>query len=329
MSEDFKVICLGDPHFKVNNVPESEEMSNKFVELCQKEKPKIIVVLGDILHRHETIHVTPLMKAEQLIKRLSEISPTFVIVGNHDRPNNSNYLTDEHPFNAMKHWDNTYVVDKVVDLKVGTFRFIFSPYVPPGKFMDALNTVDNPLENTNAIFAHQEFFGAKMGAIISQAGDKWSLDNPLVVSGHIHDYQQLQDNMIYVGTPFQHAFGDSSDKTVSIFRFTQSSFKHERVDLGIKKRVIVYITPDKIHDYIPPEDKLVKLIVKGEESEIKACAKLEKIQELKRMGVKISFKATRTENTKTNNVQNVSYKDRLYQEIKTDLNCVKWFNKLF
>ncbi len=48
------------------------------------------------------------------------------------------------------------------------------PYVPPGRFVEALNIIDNEWwKNVNCIFAHQEFYGCKMGAIESIEGDKW------------------------------------------------------------------------------------------------------------------------------------------------------------
>ncbi len=224
--EPIKVLTIGDPHFKVDNVPESDEMVSKLVKLAQTVSPKFIVVLGDILHRHEKIHVSPLMRAEKLIRLLSEIAPTFVLVGNHDRPNNSTYMTNEHPFNAMKLWNNTYIVDeKVLDANIGGFRFLFVPYVFPGRFEETLTHsekgVPNPFESTRAIFCHQEFFGAKMGAIKSQNGDKWPTTNPLVISGHIHDYDRLQPNLIYVGTPMQHAFGLNCSLTIKYYTYSQ------------------------------------------------------------------------------------------------------------
>ena len=325
-----KVICIGDPHFKVSNIQETDEMGKKIIQICKEKNPDFIVVLGDVLHRHETIHVSPLMRAEQFIKDLSEICKTYVLVGNHDRPNNSNYLTDEHPFNALKHWNNTVIADKVVKDIVDNKEFLFVPYVPPGKFMDALNTIEHNLEQTTCIFAHQEFYGAKMGAIISEAGDKWDENNPLVISGHIHDYQQIGENVIYTGTAIQHSFGDSSDKAISLFTFENKSWNQERIDLGLIKKVIVYTTPEKVIDYVVPEDKLIKLVIRGDEASIKSMAKLSKIQELKKMGVKIAFKTIYSNNETSKQVKNkLNYKDRLYKEIQFDDRCVKWFHKLF
>lgn len=335
--EPIKVLTIGDPHFKVGNVPESDDMTNKLITLTKEIKPKFIVVLGDILHRHEKIHVSPLMRAERLIRLLSEIAPTFVLIGNHDRPNNSTYMTNEHPFNAMKQWNNTYIVDdKVIDANIGGYRFLFAPYVFPGRFEETLISeefgVKEPYNNTSAIFCHQEFYGAKMGAIKSQAGDKWPLTHPLVVSGHVHDYDKLQPNLIYVGTPMQHAFGDSNNKCISIYTFDSNKpWEEDRRDLGLVKRVIVYLTPEKIHTYKPPTNKLVKIVIKGDEASLKSVSKLEKIKEWKKLGIKISYKTVSNIDTinKTGPILKMRYRDRLYTAVCKDEKQLGWFNKMF
>ncbi len=350
--EPIKVLCIGDPHFKVNNIPESDDMVSKLIKITQHIKPKFIVVLGDILHRHEKIHVSPLMRAEKLIRLLAEISPTFVLIGNHDRPNNSTYMTNEHPFNAMKLWPNTYIVDeKVVDATIGGFRFLFVPYVFPGLFVSTLEDektgVKEPLKDTCAIFCHQEFRGAKMGMIKSQVGDVWVESDPLVISGHIHDYDLLQPNLIYVGTPMQHAFGDKEDKTISLYTFSdkpptptpnqkpptpnQNIWIEERIDLELTKKIIVYLSPEKFHTYEPPSDKLVKIVVKGDDASIKAASKLEKVKELRKRGINVVFKANKILEVldRKGPVLRMRYRDRLYTEICKDPKQLEWFNKFF
>lgn len=338
MTDPVQVLVIGDPHFKVNNVAESDEMTRKLVELVESAKPKFIVVLGDVLHKHEKIHVSPLMRAEKMIRLLSERAPVFLIIGNHDRPNNSTFMTDEHPFNAMKHWNNTYVVDqKVIDANIGNYRFLFVPYVYPGLFGSVLEDnekgVENPYKNTSAIFCHQEFYGAKMGAIVSRDGDKWSLENPLVISGHIHDYDKLQPNLIYVGTPMQHGFGDKDDKTVSLFTFSLEGWKERRIDLGLIKRVIIYLDTDKVHTYEPPKDKLVKIVIRGDDGALKAISKLDKIKEWKKQNIKVCYKINRNNNSNSPGrkgvVLKLRYKDRLYNEVRKDKTQSSWFQKLF
>ena len=349
-----KVLCIGDIHIKVSNVPEIDEMTNKLVKLAQERKPNFIVLLGDILDRHATINVFCLMRAEKIVLSLSQIAPTFLLVGNHDRPNNSSFLTDEHPFNAMKLWPNTYIIDKVSsylfkdspiiedifkNVRSGNipnedeFRFVFAAYVSPGRFDEALNTIENPLVNTVCVMGHQEFIGAQMGAIISTAGDKWSLDRPVCFSGHIHDFQVLQPNMIYVGVPLMHSFADRSDKTVSLFTFTKDelnkiNWNQERIDLGLIKKITIYMTPEEIVNYEPEKDKLIKLVVRGDEASIKTIAKLDKVLQLKKLGVKVVFKTLQSTEISTNKfVSKISFRDRFLQEISEE--GLAWFNKLF
>jgi len=75
--DSIKVLTIGDPHFKVGNIVETDEMVDKLIKIVEHIKPKFIVVLGDILHTHEKIHVVPLMRAEKLIRLLSEQAPTY------------------------------------------------------------------------------------------------------------------------------------------------------------------------------------------------------------------------------------------------------------
>jgi len=88
---------------------------------------------------------------------------------------------------------------------------------------EALQTIENPYNDVTCYFAHQEIIGAKMGAIVSKEGDVWPAENSLMISGHIHDYDMLQPNMIYTGTPLMHGVGDKDDKTVSMFTFDENN----------------------------------------------------------------------------------------------------------
>jgi len=339
-NEMIKVLAIGDPHFKTDNVVEMDEMVDKIIKVAKQVLPNIIVVLGDVLHRHEKIHVIPLMKAEAFIKLLSEVAPTFVLIGNHDRPNNSTYMTNEHPFNALKLWPNTYIVDeKVTDIKLGDSRFLFLPYVFPGKFEETLNHAEKGVkdfQNAIAIFCHQEFYGAKMGAIVSQCGDKWSSNYPLIISGHIHDYDRPQENIVYVGTPLQSSFGDSVHKGVSVFTFEREKWSEDRIDLNLKKKVIVYLDCVEVHTYQPSNDKMIKIVIRGDDAALKSVSKLDIIKQWKKQGIKIAYKTVPSSQivSESNNGTRraklkLTYKDRLYTTVCNDSDQLEWFNKLF
>ena len=329
-----KVLCIGDPHIKVNNMVESEEMVKKLYDIVLEKKPDFIVCLGDVLDRHSNIHVSCLMMAEKMVDRLSSLAPFFLLIGNHDRPNNSNFLTNEHPFNAMKKWPNVHIVDVFEKYDMGGKKFLMLPFVAPGRLEEAIKIAikDEDVKSYTAIYMHQEIYQCKMGCIVSEHGDKYPLDYPLAISGHIHDYDLLQPNVVYVGIPFQHSFSDSIHKCISIFTFNDNNtWDQERVDLGLKKKVTIYITPDEVNKFEPPKDKDIKLVIRGDESSIKTIAKVYKIQELKKTGIKVVFKTIQPiEDISSNNkIEKLTYRDRLFTEISRQPNMLAWFNKIF
>lgn len=282
---------IGDPHFKVSNVRETDAMCEAIVSRLQAHPPHIIVVLGDILDRHEVIHVSPLTRAVKFLARLMEIAPTYVLIGNHDLKNNRQFLSDEHPFTALKYWGpRMTVVDTTTMVTIRGQLFVFVPYVPPGRFEEALNKCPGWITAT-CVFGHQEIEGAQMGAIVSTEGDVWPLTHPFTVLGHIHDFHELQPNVIYVGTPIQHAFGDRHDKTISQFTYySPKSRDHERIDLGLPRKHIVRLSCAEVSTYVPQTNCELKIIISGTSGEIKAIMKHPNIDIWKRASYKIVYK---------------------------------------
>lgn len=266
-----RILCIGDPHFKADNEYETDLMTAQVITIITTSNIDMVVVMGDILHRHEKIDLYPFKRAVAFLRALREVATVYVLIGNHDRPNNSDFLTPNHAFGFLEDWANTIVVDTV---KVHQ-DLVFVPYVPAGRFEEALSTVKlfPPYANIRIIFAHQEFKGAKMNAITSNLGDEWDVSYPLCISGHIHDYADLQRNLIYVGTPFQHSFGDTGRKTISMFELGDT-ITHRRIDLQIPRRIQVSVDVSEVMSYVVPPLTKVKLRVSGNPIEIKQALKL-------------------------------------------------------
>jgi DNA repair exonuclease SbcCD nuclease subunit len=288
-----KVLIIGDLHFKVSNIKDTDLMCTAILDqICNQRAFDFIVVLGDTLDRHETIHVTPLCRSVSFLSKLMEIAPVYLLIGNHDLKNNRQFLSPEHPFSALKFWGpRMTVVDTVISRTINEKLFIFVPYTPPGRFEEALATLDSDQwKQATCIFAHQEFKGAQMGAVESNEGDVWPLDYPLIISGHIHEYQRLQPNIWYLGTPIQQSFGDQDRKTISSVHFDSQGAHEERLDLGVPRKRIVHLTADAVNDYIPEPNCEIKFVIEGLDGEIKAIMKHPNIEIWKRAGYKISYK---------------------------------------
>ena len=108
------VIFIGDPHIQVENIPEVDLFLEKLIKLVKEKLPDIIIIAGDILHTHERLHTVALNKAYELIDQMRKISKTYLLVGNHDMCNNSQFLTPNHWMNGLKEWNNVIVVDTVI-----------------------------------------------------------------------------------------------------------------------------------------------------------------------------------------------------------------------
>lgn len=288
-----KSLVIGDPHFKVSNVTETESMRISIMSILDETKVDFIVVLGDILDRHETIHVSPLKRSVTFLTELSKYAPTYVLIGNHDLKNNRQFLSDEHGLIALKYStnDNLIIVDTTINAIIAGLQFTFVPYVPPGRFLEALDYSEpNIWQQSICIFAHQEFKDAQMGAIISIEGDEWHPQYPKVISGHIHDYQEIGTNIVYIGTPFQHTFGDRQDKSIAYCTFENSTVNIKRLELNIRKKQIVHLSVADVDSYQPASNYDLKIVINGVSGEIKSVMKHPNVDTWKKSGHKVVFK---------------------------------------
>jgi len=287
-------IIIGDIHIKTDNIEQINLFRSKIIQVIQNKKPDFIVMLGDILDTHERIHTTCLNKAYEIINDIRKFAPTYILVGNHDMINNQQFLTTEHWMNGMKEWKNVIVVDKVVKEN----NFIFCPYVYPGRFEEALSSLEEDWKSASAIFCHQEFYGSKFGAITSVDGDKWELNYPNIISGHIHKSQKPQSNIYYTGSSIQVAFGETDKPIIPFATFKEDgTYDIEEIDLQLPVKKIVYMDIDDIESYDVPtntEDK-IKITLNGDYNEFKTLKKTKKFKEIIDKGIKVVFKAKKNE----------------------------------
>ena len=309
-----KIIAIGDPHIKSDNINEFSIFENKLHDLIDREIPDIVVILGDVLHHHEKLYTSSLNRAIEFIENIGKKYKTFVLVGNHDMINNQQFLTKNHWMNGIKKLDsNITIVDSVVEYE----KMLFCPYVFPGRFIEALNTYQEmDWKESKLIFAHQEFKGCKMGAIISETGDNWDENYPLVVAGHVHMNQWIGKNIFYTGSALQHAFGESEKNIIPVIEWKENKWDITEHDLGLSRKKIITVDLEKIDKIKIPEDKKdqIKLTVKGDISDFKTFKKSDKYKNILEKGIKIVFKPKEVKK-----VEISKNKEMLFDEILKDL----------
>ena len=291
------ILAIGDQHFKSENIKEIEQFLEIIITIATEQKPDIIVLLGDMLHTHEKIHTDPLNKAYHFINKMREIALTFILVGNHDYINASQFLTENHWLNGLKEWNNVVVVDKIVHHMFKDKLLVFSPYTDKGRLIEALDTnEENDWRSASLIFCHQEFRGCQMGGYLSTEGDEWDLSFPQIVSGHIHQKNHLQDNIYYTGSSMEVTYGESDSNCVAIINL-EEDIKFEEIDLNLSRKRIIEVTLDEFENFVIPDtnDKL-KIKVLGLPFEnFKTLKKTAKYRELVSRGIKVDFKIKKAE----------------------------------
>lgn len=284
-----RLLAVGDLHFKPGNSEENEILSCELIRIAKEISPDIIVVLGDLLHTNERIHVIPLCNIIKLLKSLSSITKTFVLIGNHDRRNCSDFLSEIHPFTGIGN-QNLVIVDNVVTSIEQNYKFCFVPYVPPGKFIEALDTVDN-WKQSDCIFAHQEFRGCTLSTQTkSTVGDAWPLTYPNIVSGHIHQHHRPQKNILYTGTPMQEAINEEADKSVSLLEFSKKNslvIKETRIRPNVPRKWNIRLPVEDVPNFVLPEG-IVRIILVGTREDLKFWMKTNTIKTWIEKGVKIA-----------------------------------------
>ena len=313
-----KAVIIGDIHFQYQKLLEADQFTQRCFDHLNSLIDKgieldFIVVLGDVFHTHETTKTPVVKKVSDFLIKLCEYAYTYVLIGNHDYINKYQYLSDNHAFYPMKHWDLPItIVDKPMIHTIKGKDFVFVPYVPDGRFAEALSELakENSLwEMADCIFSHNLFDGLKMGPKLVEGVESWSTDNPPIINGHIHDMQAgiNGDNTINgvfcTGSSTSTSVSDRDSKNIWYTVFDNESdesdypyFKTKLLPMDIKNRVVKDYTMNSIINFnlsdYPSEKYEVKINLHGTNQEFRLFRKKDLYKQLLKNNVKLSYYPT-------------------------------------
>jgi len=141
-----------------------------------------------------------------------------------------------------------------------------------------------------------------MGSFLSENGDKWPIDYPNVISGHIHCKHKPQSNIYYTGSSLQHSFGENHKKIVALLSFDNDndskSYTTDEIDLKLPCKKTVYLDVEDIDSYKIKETKdKIKITVSGNYEQFKALKKTKKYKKIIKTGIKVVFKSKKLDET--------------------------------
>jgi DNA repair exonuclease SbcCD nuclease subunit len=323
-------LVIGDLHFKSTNSKTTNLLHLEVLRVIQERKPSIVVILGDVLNDHEKINLFAFHRLEKFFHDLIETGvELFILKGNHDAPSNKSYLTDDHVLNSFKKWHNTHIIDTCQIFERFGIKFCCIPFVPDGMVFQALKDCQIIDKNINVFFSHSEYVGCKINKISGGKCDIWPLDYPLNISGHIHDKEIVQPNLIYVGMPYQLSFSESSDKVIHLLSFQNGSPNLEPINLNIPKKIYITIDYTELYSLIVPEGE-IKIKIVGPIQEVKRLLSTPEMK-IKYQDVKIVYSDTSVIKLIPKERIIVPFYERLHQEIQkdNDSEIIKIFQNIF
>lgn len=278
-----RYLVVGDPHCKPDNL---YKMSKLFNTVEARGLPT--VWLGDLLDTKDIVRAQCLNSYINYF-RYSSLQH-IILIGNHDW---STADCNQHSLEALKDLKNVTVVDR----PYFEGKTLFVPYFSSH---EAFKAAIKPYELPVYLFMHQGVTGCDYG-------NGFIAENELeiealvgfdkVISGHFHRYQE-KANLVYLGTPFSHSYGESNqDKFLGIFNDEDGSLELIKTDFPrhITHELDLNITDNLIID----EFDHVRVILKGTREQLASFNKskypgLKFIEDCQQQIVRSSLKETET-----------------------------------
>lgn len=193
---------VGDPHFKPENLHKQEKIF-ELVEFLGNPT----VILGDLLHTKEIIKGSCINTLINLLKK-SKLH-FYILIGNHDY---FNLQCTEHSLEPLKLLPNVTIIDTPREIIIENIPCYFIPYTHSIEVFKNRVDIAKLQHKPEILFLHQGInnFDFGNGFIETNGTELKDLSSfPLIISGHFHKYQ-AKDNLLYLGTPFSHDFGEAN-----------------------------------------------------------------------------------------------------------------------
>lgn len=195
-----KILRVGDPHVKPNNLEESHRLLNFVLHQAMTNEVDVVELLGDLFDTHDIVRLRVLKFWQQWITALSQHPfKTRILVGNHDVTGEySDPYSALHPFLSLENERFKIVHEPFVDGPYGYLPYIHSN----DKFIEQGNLLAD--QGARILVSHPNYEGAVYdnGTPITSGVADSAMDSrfSLLIGGHIHTEIEL-GRVWYTGNP--------------------------------------------------------------------------------------------------------------------------------
>jgi len=182
-----------------------------------------IIFLGDIHHLHDRMLNAVASGLYSWAINCRDLSrKVYFLVGNHDLDFDCRYHCLD-PFRSF-----FTVVDQSMSVEIDGWDLAFIPWRLGDVFERDLEGALR-LHDPDVLFLHHDFKDVKYRERdIGRCGSIKAIPkDTLTISGHYHDYIQVNDHVYYIGAPMQHDWGDRGQKRGMYELTLKPNRKHE------------------------------------------------------------------------------------------------------
>lgn len=230
----FSDLHVGNKSDAVSRLNLSILAIEEILKIIVAEKISNVVFLGDWFHSREYVHTTTLTIGYQLMTLLANRCKVVVIAGNHDIQ--SNAYTEISPLYTFKNIDNTYIFNDITEFFINTKKCLAVPwgytnYETNNKYdyvFGHLNVAGSAIRYNKVvgdITDNNTYITTSMNDV--RTFSQKLKPNGICFSGHIHlktEHRYRSNKIIFVGSPFELNFGETSAAHGVFILDTQTEF---------------------------------------------------------------------------------------------------------
>ena len=222
------IISISDIHVRnFKRMDETEEFLGNFVEYCRNfvethsAEETRIVIAGDLFDQKITVSNESKIYVSWLLRRLNEITKTYVVCGNHDYlMNNASRMCSLTPIFTMSEFENCKYLDQELGYISGIYEddniafCLFSTFEDFNRPEIEIYRQQHP-EKTLVGIIHADINGAStdVGRVTDKGLNPIHFDGlDFVIAGHIHKRQEIKKNgvkIVYCGSLIQQDMGEN------------------------------------------------------------------------------------------------------------------------
>jgi hypothetical protein len=195
-----KILRVGDPHAKVNNLAEMKRLMDFVLETAEKNQVNRVEILGDLFHTHAVLRLEVQEFWTRQLMQFARKVETVVLAGNHDMSGDHKATFTALTLFAAMAWDlpTLKIVNK--PKRFGVYGYV--PYMHShSDFINVTTALAD--EGAKVLVCHQTLQGSRYeSGFYAEDGvptGEWSARFTHIISGHIHTEQSFE-NIIYPGT---------------------------------------------------------------------------------------------------------------------------------